>query len=416
MTNPETLGFSSERLARITTWLEKQVSSKRLAGASALVARKGEVAYFETSGMSDVEAGKRFEKDTIVRAYSMTKPITTVAAMALYEEGCFQLDDPISLYIPEFSEMEVWLGGKAALDQTEPAAEPITVRHIMTHTSGLTYGFMNTNVVDQAYRHAHLAAPSTIPDLATWTKTLAKIPLICQPGTSWNYSVSTDVLGRLVEIWSGLSLNEFFKTRIFEPLQMVDTGFKVAREKESRFAALYSPLTGSDMSGVAKASSASIGTKLVDGSSTSASFNEPAVLSGGGGLMSTMSDYARFCQMLLNGGELDGNRILGRKTVAYMRQNQLPDNKDMAAMGQPVWSETNYDGIGFGLGYAVVIDPVKAHIITSPGEYHWGGAASTFFWIDPEEDLYVIFLTQLIPSSTYPIRRELRARVYQALC
>ncbi len=412
--------MSSARLQSITTWLEQQVKSNRLAGCSALVARHGEVVYQQAVGHADVEAAKPFANDTIVRAYSMSKPITTVAAMMLYEEGCFQLDDPVALYLPEFLETRVWAGGNASLDETTAQETPMTVRHLMTHTSGLTYGFMQANVVDAAYRQTGVGQPSDVKDLEEWVRRAAALPLICQPGAQWNYSISTDVLGRLVEVWSGLSLADFFQSRIFIPLQMLDTGFHVEAENQARFAALYSPLSGADMSHVAKSGDAlaaakTPGIKLQEGSAKSSYFEPASLFSGGGGLVSSMADYARFCQMLLNKGELDGERLLGRKTVEYMRTNQLPNNGDMADMGQPVWSETSYDGIGFGLGFAVVLDPVKAHIITSVGEHHWGGAASTFFWIDPLEDLYVIFLTQLMPSSTYPIRRELRSRVYQAL-
>ena len=414
------MGLSSERLSRITAWLEQQVGTNRLAGCSALVARHGEVVYQQSVGHADLETAKPFANDTIVRAYSMTKPITMMAAMMLYEEGCFQLDDPVALYLPEFLQTRVWAGGNASLEETTPQETPMTVRHLMTHTSGLTYGFMQANVVDAAYRQAGVEQPSDVKDLEEWVQRAAALPLICQPGSQWNYSISTDVLGRLVEVWSGLSLEDFFQQRIFNPLQMLDTGFHVTAENQARFAALYSPLSGADMSHVAKSGDALAvvkppGIKLQEGSAKSSYFEPASLFSGGGGLVSSMADYARFCQMLLNKGELDGKRLLGRKTVEYMRTNQLPNNGDMADMGQPVWSETSYDGIGFGLGFAVVLDPVKAHIITSVGEHHWGGAASTFFWIDPVEDLYVIFLTQLIPSSTYPIRRELRSRVYQAL-
>ena len=414
------MGLSSERLSRITAWLEQQVGTNRLAGCSALVARHGEVVYQQSVGHADLETAKPFANDTIVRAYSMTKPITTMAAMMLYEEGCFQLDDPVALYLPEFLQTRVWAGGNASLEETTPQETPMTVRHLMTHTSGLTYGFMQANVVDAAYRQTGVEQPSDVKDLEEWVQRAAALPLICQPGSQWNYSISTDVLGRLVEVWSGLSLEDFFQQRIFNPLQMLDTGFHVTAENQARFAALYSPLSGADMSHVAKSGDALAvvkppGIKLQEGSAKSSYFEPASLFSGGGGLVSSMADYARFCQMLLNKGELDGKRLLGRKTVEYMRTNQLPNNGDMADMGQPVWSETSYDGIGFGLGFAVVLDPVKAHIITSVGEHHWGGAASTFFWIDPVEDLYVIFLTQLIPSSTYPIRRELRSRVYQAL-
>lgn len=418
--SPESVGLSSDRLGRVSQWLGEQISAERLAGASVLIGRRGRVAFFESRGLADLAAARSFNPDTIVRIYSMTKPVTTVAAMMLYEEGCFQLDDPVAKYLPEFAQTQVWAGGDAPLSSTVPVESPMTVRHLMTHTSGLTYGFMQTNPVDAAYRAAKLDFPGGPGDLATQIQRLAEIPLICQPGSQWNYSVSIDVLGRLVEVWSGMSLAESFQTHLFDPLDMRDAGFHVAEENRSRFSACYAPVSGGDLSNIGRTATAQEqaqrgGLKLQD-SAEDSSFLAPAgVYAGGGGLTASMRDYARFCQMLLNGGELDGVRVLSPTTIRYMRMNQLPGNRDMAAMGQPVWSETSYDGIGFGLGWAVVIDPVTAQFITSPGEHHWGGAASTFFWLDPEEDMYVILLTQLMPSSTYPIRRELRQRVYQTI-
>jgi len=291
----------------------------------------------------------------------------------------------------------------------------------MTHTSGLTYGFMHTNCVDKAYRDNGIEFPGAGGELAQWIDRLAELPLICQPGSQWNYSVATDVLGRLVEVWSGKSLADYFQQEIFDPLEMSDTGFHVAPENHHLFASLYGPERGGDMSNVAASTASDVGVddrgglRLLESGADSRYLSPTSLYSGGGGLTGSMSDYARFAQMLLNEGELGGARLLSPTTIRFMRRNQLPDNRDMAAMGQPVWSETSYDGIGFGLGWAVVLDPVKAHLVTSVGEHHWGGAASTFFWLDAEEDLYVIFFTQLMPSSTYPIRRELRTRVYQAL-
>lgn len=419
---PESVGFSAQRLDRVSSWLDDQINSSRLAGAGVLIGRKGKVAYFETAGHADIEADRPFQRDSIARIYSMTKPITTVAAMMLYEQGCFQLDDPIAKFLPEFSDMKVWVGGAADVRETRPADGPITVKQIMTHTSGLTYWFMQADLVDAEYRQRGLAIPGAIGELKDWVQALSELPLICQPGSAWNYSVSTDVLGRLVEVWSGQDLQSFFQTRILQPLGMVDTGFHVDREHHSRFTTLYAPPGGGDLSNVGRtkksesAGSRPTGGLNVQDSASESSFLQPSTLySGGGGLVGTMSDYARFCQMLLNKGELGGVRLLGRTSVEHMVVNHLPDNRDMAAMGQPVWSETSYNGIGFGLGFAVVLDPIKAHIVTSPGEYHWGGAASTFFWLDPKEDLYVVLFTQLIPSSSYPIRRELRTSVYQAL-
>jgi len=416
---PEELGLSSSRLDRVTDWLNQQVESERLAGASVMICRNGRIGYLESAGQSDLENGKPFDASTIVRIFSMTKPITSVAAMMLYEEGRYQLDDPVAKYLPEFTDTKVWKG-EGSLENVEDQTRPMLVKHLFMHTSGLTYGFMNANVVDQEHRNQKIEFPGTAGTLEELVKRLAGIPLIAQPGTQWNYSVSTDVLGRLVEVWSGLSLEAFFKERILEPLGMHDTGFSVAEGNKDRFASLYSPLSGADMSNVGKKSVSDSrqmkpGLKLQEPAATSRYLKPTKLFSGGGGLTGTIGDYARFCQMLLNGGELDGERLLSPITVNYMRSNQLPDNADMAAMGQPVWSETSYDGIGFGLGFAVVIDPRKASIMTSVGEHHWGGAASTFFWIDPQEDLFVVFFTQLMPSSTYPIRRELRTRVYQAI-
>ena len=416
--SPKEAGLSEKRLDRVSDWLSDQTRKDRLAGCSVLVGRKGGVVYFDSTGMADKELGKPFQRDTIVRIFSMTKPVTTVAAMMLYERGAFQLDDRVSKYLPEFAETPVWKGGD--IENTEEQSTPMLVRHLMTHTSGLTYGFMQSNLIDESYRKERLEFQGDHETLEQAVKRLARVPLMCQPGSQWNYSVSTDVLGRLVEVWSGSTLEEFMKKEIFGPLQMADTGFSVAEQNIERFSALYSPLHGSDgMSSIGSVSDENSpersGLKLEESHIESHYLKPAGIFSGGGGLVSSIDDYSAFCQMLINGGELNDQRLLGRKTVEYMRLNHLPDNRDMAAMGQPVWSETNYDGIGFGLGFAVVLDPVKASIVTSVGEHHWGGMASTFFWLDPLEDLFVVFFTQLIPSSTYPIRRELRTRIYQTL-
>ncbi|MFK7891385.1 MAG: serine hydrolase domain-containing protein [Granulosicoccus sp.] len=434
LNSAEQCGLDCHRLERVTSWLDDQRSSNRLAGASVLVQRRGKVAYCHAVG--DAGGGgedvRPFERQSIVRLYSMTKPVTTVAAMMLHESGHFQLDEPIARYLPAFARMRVWTGS-GALDSdkerqsnTVAAQSPVTVRQLMTHTSGLTYSFMNATPVDQYYRDNGLLFPGAEEPLGSLVERLALAPLLCQPGSQWNYSVSIDVLGRLVELWSGQPLGEFFEQHIFRPLGMVDTAFHVPAEKVDRFADLYGPAAGGDLSGVnsgqASAVIESVHDQVIDeppvvlDALATTRFRQPAVLHcGGGGLVGTLDDYARFCQMLLNGGELDGKRLLGRKTVEFMRCNQLPDNADMASMGQAVWSESSYQGIGFGLGFAVVLDPVTAGFISSAGEHHWGGAASTFFWIDPAEDLFVVFLTQLYPSSTYPIRQELRSRIYQAL-
>jgi CubicO group peptidase (beta-lactamase class C family) len=420
--SPGRLGLSSKRLQRLDDWVQQQVSGGRLAGASVLIGKQGKLGFFSAAGHADIEQQRTFNRDSIVRIYSMTKPVTTVAAMMLYEQGHFQLDDPIARYLPEFADTPVWRGGDSPLSDTEKQQSPITVRQLMNHTSGLTYDFMRATAIDAAYRDNGVSFQSGEGTLAEMTQKLAEVPLLCQPGSQWNYSVSTDVLGRLVEVWSGQSLQAYFDTHILQPLQMRDTGFSVAPHNSQRFSAMYGPTGGAGLGNVGRTDTtanltgkATMPLKLLEAAEGSRFTQETTLYSGGGGLTGSIDDYARFCQMLLNGGELDGVRLLSPTTVEYMCTNQLPDNGDMAAMGQPVWSETNYDGIGFGLGFAVVIDPVKAHIITSAGECHWGGAASTFFWIDHRRQLFSILFTQLMPSSTYPLRRELRSLVYQSI-
>jgi CubicO group peptidase (beta-lactamase class C family) len=300
--------------------------------------------------------------------------------------------------------MRVWVTGEGDGMTTRPAAGPITIHQLMTHTSGLTYGFLEETPVDALYRDRKVEfnakSAATSENLETMTARLAALPLIADPGTRWNYSNSTDVLGRLVEVIAGQSLDTFFADRIFRPLGMTDTGFSVPAGSIGRFAALYG--VGEDG-----------GYKRLDGIADSYYAGDVTLFSGGGGLVSTIGDYFRFTEFLRRKGELDGVRLLGRKTVEFMTSNQLPG--DLAEMGQPVFAETTYEGIGFGLGFSVMLDPAKAKIIGSPGEYAWGGAASTAFWIDPLEDMTVIFMTQLLPSSAYPLRRELRVLTYQAL-
>ena len=399
-TRPEDVGLSTPRLARILPWMRRWVDSGRLPGLLVAVVRDDRLAWFETCGRRDVEADRPVEPDTIYRVYSMTKPITTVAALMLYEEGRFQLDDPIAKYIPAFAETRVYAGGDADSFETEPLARPITVHDLMTHTSGLTYSFHCEHPVDALYRRRGIDFNANLGPLANLVEATAAQPLVFQPGARWNYSVSTDVLGRLAEIWSGLPFDAFLAERMFAPLGMVDTGFHVAEGEGGRFASNY---TRSDEGGLA----------LVDAARESRFLEPAATLSGGGGLVSTAADYLRFTRMLRGRGALGETRLLGRKTVEHMTANQLPG--DLADMGQPTFSETPFTGVGFGLGVSVMLDPAKARIIGSPGEYAWGGMASTAFWVDPAEDLIVLLLTQLSPSSTYPIRRELRVLTYQAL-
>ena len=421
---PESVGLSAARLERMTAWMERQVTTNRLPGLSAMIHRRGQCAYLNCTGQMHVEADKPMAEDTIFRIYSMSKPITAVAAMICYEEGHFQLDDPIAKFLPEFTAMQVW-DGKADALNTVPAEGYITVRHLLTHTAGFSYEFMEATPVEAYYREHKISfnpgrQTEGGADLAAMTTRLAQAPLVRQPGSGWGYSVSIDVLGRLVEIWSGQTLDRFFEDRVFQPLAMTDTAFSVVPEKQARFAACYEPTSGGGLGNLSSAEavirkSDGIGLKLADAPTDSNYLHHPETLSGGGGLTGTLGDYGRFCQMLLNKGEFNGSRILGRKTVEFMSINHLPDNKDMAAMGQPVWSESSAEGIGYGLGMAVVIDAPATQLIRSTGEYFWGGAASTAFWIDPAEDMFVVFMTQLLPSSFYPIRGELRVATYQAL-
>jgi CubicO group peptidase (beta-lactamase class C family) len=399
--DPAEAGFDADRLSRVDTHFDRYVEDGRLPGWLAVVSRHGRIVHVGRGGYSDVEAGTPVETDTLWRIFSMTKPITSVAAMMLVEDGLLELDDPISRWLPEFASPRVFVKGSALKPLTEPATEPIRVWHLLTHTAGLTYGFHHGHPVDAIYRAAGFewGTPPGL-DLAACSERWASLPLLFQPGTEWNYSIATDVLGRLVEVVSGQALDEFFSARIFTPLGMADTGFVAS--SPSRLAALYVPdpatgrATRNDAFG-------RLGTA------------PPDCLSGGGGLVSSASDYWRFTEMLLRGGELDGVRLLSPRTVSLMASNHLPGHVDLEEFGRPLFAEMPFDGHGFGLGFSVLEDPVKARTLSSAGEFAWGGAASTAFWVDPDEDLTVGFYTQLLPSSTYRLRSQLRQLVYQAL-
>ena len=412
VSDPASLGFDPARLERIDTFIkERYLDTGRFPGFSLLISRRGQVAHVSTQGHRNVETGAPMTADTIVRIYSMTKPITSVALLSLYEEGLFRLDDPVSKFIPSFADLRVFADGSTVAYSTTFPEREMTIRDLFTHTSGLTYGFMQRHPVDALYRQRGLDDDHKLED---WVELLADIPLLFSPGSQWSYSVATDVLGRLVEIIGGMPFDQFLQQRIFDPLGMHDTSFHVDDDKADRFAACYvlpalSPFfVPEDASGEAKV--------VVDDGGPKSLYRTPrAFQSGGGGLTSTLGDYHRFTSMLLGGGSLDGNRVLGRKTLQYATSNHLPDGADLAAMGQAVFSETNYDGVGFGLGFSVVLDPMAAQVLSSPGEFAWGGAASTLFWVDPAEELAVVGLTQLLPSSAYPIRQELKPLVYSAL-
>jgi len=405
--DPAEVGLDKERLKRIDAHFAAYVADGRLPGWLLTVSRHGRLAHVARCGSRDLEAGLPVTDDTVWRIYSMTKPITSVAAMILYEEGKLALTDPVSAFIPAFSDARVFDGGSDLRQVTVPAAEPVRIWHLLTHTAGLTYGFHRVHPVDAAYRAAGFewGTPPGV-DLARACDLWAGLPLLFQPGTEWNYSVATDVLGRVVEVASGQRLDEFFAERILRPLGMTDTAFWADPTAAERLAALYQP--GKD------------GKATRMDAFGQAALKEPRVLGGGGGLVSTAADYHRFTQMLLPrdgspAGEYDGVTLLSPRTVGYMARNHLPGGVDLETFGRPLFAEAPFRGIGFGLGFAVVIDPVPGKVVCSPGEISWGGAASTAFWVDPEAGLTVSFFTQLLPSSTYPIRPQLRQLVYQAL-
>jgi CubicO group peptidase (beta-lactamase class C family) len=401
---PETVGLAGNRLAHIRAVMNRHVAEKRIPGASGLIARRGKVAYQETFGMADVEAGKPMQMDTIHRIYSMTKPITSVAVMMLYEEGKFQLNDPVAKYLPEFAKMQIGVEqkdpqtGKPAL-KTVPAKRPITVRDLLRHTAGLTYGVFGDTLVDQEYRKAKILGQLNLAEFVTQ---LSAIPLQYEPGTRWHYSVSVDVLGRLVEVLSGKSFDQFLQERIFIPLEMTDTGFTVPAGKKDRLAKLY---TLTKEGKLQPAQICSTRQECYEGfpNVVPSFLQSMGMLSGGGGLVSTAHDYLRFCQMMLNQGQYDGKRLLSRKTVQLMSSDNLGT---IPGLGP---------GTGFGLGFAVSKAPGEAGMMGSPGEYNWGGAAGTRFWIDPQEQLIGIFMIQILPHTGLEYGSEFRVLTYQAI-
>lgn len=394
---PESVGISSERLQRINQLIERKIKDEKIVGAVALVARRGKVVHLAAAGKADAEAGKAMKPDAIFRIYSMSKPITTVAAMMLYEEGKFQIDDPVAMYLPEFKDVQVYGEGGTLVKPKSP----MTIRHLMSHTSGLTYGFFGNTEVDKLYRAANLMGSEST--LAEFTQKLAKLPLLFHPGEQWNYGVNTDVLGRLVEVWSGLPLDEFFRQRIFKPLGMADTGFDVPASKIERFTTNYqwgaNPLAIGDVAGQ----------RIVGDHPSKSRYARPAkFFSGGGGLVSTAQDYLRFCQMLLNGGTLDNVRLLSPKTIQLMTSEHTKHAK-LPQMGVTLGS-----GAAFGLGFRVVTDTAENQRIGSVGTFDWSGAASTSFFIDPKEQLIAIFMTQKMPFDTR-LMADFRTMVYQAI-
>ena len=402
MSKAKSHGFSPQRLARIDRFLaEKYVGPGAMPCAQFVLARDGEIVHETVLGTRDVERGTALTGDTVFRIYSMTKPVACVALMTLVEEGLIALDDPVARHIPAWKDLAVFSAGVGPY-LTTPPARPMQVVDLLRHTSGLTYGFQNRTNVDAAYRRLKVEEMHGARDLDGMIAELATLPLEFSPGEAWNYSVSTDVVGYLVQKLAGKPLGQVLAERIFAPLKMVDTGFFVRPDQRDRFSACYSATPQG-------------GLKLQDDPADSPYLNPPALESGGGGLVSTAADYLRFTTMLVNGGELEGARILSPMTVRLMASNHLPGDRDLTEMSRSLFSEATNEGVGFGLGFAVVFDPRKTLIPCSMGEFYWGGAASTAFWVDPVEKLTAVFMTQLLPSSTYPIRRELRTLVYSAL-
>ena len=398
-----TLGFDDERLSRIAPFLAKTyIDSGRLPNAQLVIARDGQpVHYTKLGSMGDDK--RELRDDALFRIASMTKPVTSIAFMQLVEQCEVALEEPVARIFPEFADLKVYAGGGGAIPFA-PGKPASAMRFVdlLTHMSGLTYGLQNRNNIDAAYREKNFDFARDHLDSDAFIEKLSKLPLEFAPGTGWNYSVSTDVLGVAVERISGMRLGDYFEKHIFAPLGMTDTHFGVAEGQSERLVDAYAYQPGH-------------APKMINAGATS-KLNEPGAFdSGGGGLIGTIADYHRFSTMLLNGGELDGARIVSPKTIRLMRTNHLPNNADLTEMSSSLFSEANNAGTGFGLGFAMVIDPSKTLMPSSEGEFYWGGAYSTAFFVDPVERITMVFMTQVYPSSTYPIRRQLKTLIYSAL-
>jgi CubicO group peptidase (beta-lactamase class C family) len=406
--DPGDVGMDARRLARLESHFRSYVDDERLPGWLIAVGRAGKVAYTKACGFRDRGRGLPVETDTIWRLASMTKPVTSVAALMLYEEGAFELTDPVARFIPSFEGMEVYRAGGRPSALSRPATEPMRIWHLMTHTSGLTWWGQHRHPVDAMYRSAGFEQgyPASM-NLASCCDVWASLPLLFEPGTEWNYSVSTAVLGRVVEVASGMALDQFFQQRIFKPLGMRDTAFWATEDAAPRLATAYAVNpAGHNAPAVA-----------VNGD---AALQRPSALSGGGGLCGTAGDYWRFAEMLRSRGNADDTRLLSPQTVDYMTKNHLPGGADLESFSHGLSYEdmttfTTFGGIGFGLGMSVVIDPAPGKVLSRVGEYGWGGAYSTIFLVSPQEDLTAMFFTQLLPGSAHPIRSQLKQLVYQSL-
>ncbi|MBC09084.1 MAG: serine hydrolase [Gammaproteobacteria bacterium] len=399
--DPNSAGFCDHRLERISEHLEQNyINTGKIPGCQVLIGRRGHVAYFRSFGFADKEREVAVRDDTIFRIYSMTKPITSIALMMLFEEGRLQLTDPVHKFIPSWKNQRVWVKGEGKSMELRSPSEPVSIAHLLSHTSGLTYGeslFPSDHPVDKLYGSIREDKKS----LAAFVDELAQIPLRFDPGTRWCYSLSTDVCGALVEIISGQTFSEFLSERIFIPLEMFDTAFTISDEKVPRLAANYERDENKNL-------------VLIDDPVKSIYANTGRLQSGGGGLLSTTADYSKFCEMLLGGGKYLGCRIIGDRTLKMMSQNHLPKNADLASVAMGSFSETAYEGVGFGLGFAQTLSEVRAQNLGA-GDFYWGGMASTIFWVDPKESMFCVFMTQLVPSRTFNFRGQLKALVYSSI-
>lgn len=385
--DPETFGFSDDRLARLTTAMQAHVDAGELPGALMVIARKGKVIYRETVGFRDVESQAPVTPDTVFRIYSMTKPITSVAAMMLVEEGKLRLTEPVYSYIPSFRTLSVYEDGPADNMRTSPIEQPITVHHLMTHTAGLTYPLFGRTPVHLLYDQHNIRIRAK-PTTEAFVQEVSKIPLVRNPGEAWEYSIATDVLGYVVEKAAGMPFSDFVAERIFEPLEMTETAFYVRDDQRDRFAQVYKVTPD--------------GLEVAAGRGSSSFFDPTRPASGGGGLVSTAADYLRFAQMLLNGGEFGGVRLLSPRTIEFMRQDHM----------QP--GMYSLPGGGFGLGFGIDVDPALKGMLGPTGTYYWSGAARTHFWVDPQNEIIGMFFTQLEPFTTV-FDEEMRNLVYQAM-
>ena len=398
LVSPESVGFSTERLERVNERMQGYVDSGKLSGGVTMLARRGEVFHLQPYGVMDLESDVPVEHDTIFRLFSMTKPLISIAAMMLYEEGRFSLEDPVEGFLPELSNMKVYDGmgerGMVLVDQKRP----ITIRHLLTHTAGFSYGMHQDTPIDKMYRDEDLNNADS--SLQEFVEKISRFPLLHQPGEKWRYSNATTVLARLIEVISGQPIDEFLRDRLFSPLGMTDTCFYLPEEKLHRLPSLYRPARGGKIAKVEN----TLATR----------FTRPhTFFSGGAGLVSTAPDYMRFCQMLLNGGVLDGQRVLSRKTVEMVLSDHLTDDLKPYVLEQNMVPYTR--GCGFGLGFGIVNDIAQYGILGSNGMYFWFGVGSCFFWIDPAEDLIAILMSQFMPNWFYPLQREFQVDTYQAL-